>query len=379
MRIGLEITAAVQQGGGIGRYVREMLSALSDIDQSNQYRLFYASKNKSSHATLDLPDNFRVRHLPVNDIWLARIWQRIRLPLPVELITGFLDIYHSPDFTLPPTLSDIPTLLTVHDLSFLRDPESAAPGLRGYLEVAVKRSVQLATHVLADSQSTKNDLIELYTTPEDKITVLYAGVSSTFRPITDLDQLMKVRKRYKLGDQPFVLSVGTLQPRKNHATLIKAFELTLMDSDYNLVLAGGKGWSYEEVYDLVRSRGLQHRVLFPGFVADEDLSALYSSADVMVFPSLYEGFGLPVLESMACGVPVLASNISCLPEVAGSAALFVDPRDVEAMSAAMLKLVSNVDLRENLRKKGFERVEQFSWQSSAANLLRVYRDLAQYS
>ena len=379
MRIGLEITAAVQQGGGIGRYVREMLSALSDIDQSNQYRLFYASKNKSSHATLNLPDNFRVRHLPVNDIWLARIWQRIRLPLPVELITGFLDIYHSPDFTLPPTLSDIPTLLTVHDLSFLRDPESAAPGLRGYLEVAVKRSVQLATHVLADSQSTKNDLIELYATPEDKITVLYAGVSSIFRPITDLDQLMKVRKRYKLGDQPFVLSVGTLQPRKNHATLIKAFELTLMDSDYNLVLAGGQGWSYEEVYDLVRSRGLQHRVLFPGFVADEDLSALYSSADVMAFPSLYEGFGLPVLESMACGVPVLASNISCLPEVAGSAALFVDPRDVEAMSAAMLKLVSNVDLRETLRKKGFERVEQFSWQSSAANLLRVYRDLAQYS
>lgn len=379
MRIGLEITAAVQQGGGIGRYVREMLCALSNIDQSNQYSLFYASNNKSNHAMLDLPDNFRVRHLPMNDIWLARIWQRIRLPLPVELITGFIDIYHSPDFTLPPTLSGIPTLLTVHDLSFLRDPESAAPRLRGYLEVAVKRSVRLATHILADSQSTKDDLIELYLTPEDKITVLYAGVSSAFRPILDSSQLMKVRKRYNLGDQPFVLSVGTLQPRKNHIALIKAFELALRDSDYNLVLAGGQGWSYEEVHDLVRLRGLQHRVLFAGFVADEDLSALYSSADVMAFPSLYEGFGLPVLEAMACGVPVLASNVSCLPEVAGGAALFVDPRDVEAMSAAMLKLLSNVDLRETLRKKGFERVEQFSWQSSAVNLLRVYKNLAQYS
>ncbi len=379
MRIGLEITAAVQQGGGIGRYVREMLCALSNIDQSNQYSLFYASNNKSNHAMLDLPDNFRVRHLPMNDIWLARIWQRIRLPLPVELITGFIDIYHSPDFTLPPTLSGIPTLLTVHDLSFLRDPESAAPRLRGYLEVAVKRSVRLATHILADSQSTKDDLIELYLTPEDKITVLYAGVSSAFRPILDSSQLMKVRKRYNLGDQPFVLSVGTLQPRKNHIALIKAFELALRDSDYNLVLAGGQGWSYEEVHDLVRLRGLQHRVLFAGFVADEDLSALYSSADVMAFPSLYEGFGLPVLEAMACGVPVLASNVSCLPEVAGAAALFVDPRDVEAMSAAMLKLLSNVDLRETLRKKGFERVEQFSWQSSAVNLLRVYKNLAQYS
>ena len=379
MRIGLEITAAVQQSGGIGRYVREMLSALSDIDQSNQYRLFYASKNRSNHTVLDLPENFRVRQLPVNDIWLARIWQRIRLPLPVELITGSLDIYHSPDFTLPPTLSDIPTLLTVHDLSFLRTPESAAPGLRGYLEVAVKRSVKLATHVLADSQSTKDDLIELYATPEDKITVLYAGVSSAFHPVTDSNQLMKVRKHYKLGEKPFVLSVGTLQPRKNHVTLIKAFEQALSDSEYNLVLAGGQGWSYEEVHELVRSRGLQHRVLFPGFVADEDLSALYSSADVMAFPSLYEGFGLPVLEAMACGVPVLASNTSCLPEVAGGAAVFVNPKNVEAMSDALLKLVSNVDLRKTLREKGFERVEQFSWQSSVVKLLGVYRDLAQSS
>ena len=379
MRIGLEITAAVQQSGGIGRYVREMLSALSDIDQSNQYRLFYASKNRSNHTVLDLPENFRVRQLPMNDIWLARIWQRIRLPLPVELITGSLDIYHSPDFTLPPTLSDIPTLLTVHDLSFLRTPESAAPGLRGYLEVAVKRSVKLATHVLADSQSTKDDLIELYATPEDKITVLYAGVSSAFHPVTDSNQLMKVRKHYKLGEKPFVLSVGTLQPRKNHVTLIKAFEQALSDSEYNLVLAGGQGWSYEEVHELVRSRGLQHRVLFPGFVADEDLSALYSSADVMAFPSLYEGFGLPVLEAMACGVPVLASNTSCLPEVAGGAAVFVNPKNVEAMSDALLKLVSNVDLRKTLREKGFERVEQFRWQSSAVKLLGVYRDLAQSS
>jgi glycosyltransferase involved in cell wall biosynthesis len=379
VRIGLEITAAVQQSGGIGRYVREMLSALSDIDQSNQYRLFYASKNRSNHTVLDLPENFRVRQLPMNDIWLARIWQRIRLPLPVELITGSLDIYHSPDFTLPPTLSDIPTLLTVHDLSFLRTPESAAPGLRGYLEVAVKRSVKLATHVLADSQSTKDDLIELYATPEDKITVLYAGVSSAFHPVTDSNQLMKVRKHYKLGEKPFVLSVGTLQPRKNHVTLIKAFEQALSDSEYNLVLAGGQGWSYEEVHELVRSRGLQHRVLFPGFVADEDLSALYSSADVMAFPSLYEGFGLPVLEAMACGVPVLASNTSCLPEVAGGAAVFVNPKNVEAMSDALLKLVSNVDLRKTLREKGFERVEQFSWQSSAVKLLGVYRDLAQSS
>ena len=147
MKIGLEITAAVRQSGGIGRYVREMVHALADIDSINQYRLFYASKNKVERGMLTLPNNFHIRHLPVNDIWLARIWQRMRLPVPVELITGGIDIYHSPDFTLPPTLQGVPTLLTVHDLSFLRDPESASPGLRGYLEVAVKRSVRIATHV----------------------------------------------------------------------------------------------------------------------------------------------------------------------------------------------------------------------------------------
>ena len=310
MKIGLEITAAVRQSGGIGRYVREMVHALADIDSINQYRLFYASKNKVERGMLTLPNNFHIRHLPVNDIWLARIWQRMRLPVPVELITGGIDIYHSPDFTLPPTLQGVPTLLTVHDLSFLRDPESASPGLRGYLEVAVKRSVRIATHVLADSESTKDDLVELYLTPADKITVLYPGVSSDFRPIMDPAEIKQVRKRYKLGKEPFVLSVGTLQPRKNHLTLIKAFELALGDSEYNLVLAGGDGWSYDAVYELVESRGLQKRVLFPGFIDDANLAALYSSADIMAFPSLYEGFGLPVLEAMACGVPVFASSVS---------------------------------------------------------------------
>ena len=379
MKIGLEITAAVRQSGGIGRYVREMVHALADIDSINQYRLFYASKNKVERGMLTLPNNFHIRHLPVNDIWLARIWQRMRLPVPVELITGGIDIYHSPDFTLPPTLQGVPTLLTVHDLSFLRDPESASPGLRGYLEVAVKRSVRIATHVLADSESTKDDLVELYLTPADKITVLYPGVSSDFRPIMDPAEIKQVRKRYKLGQEPFVLSVGTLQPRKNHLTLIKAFELALGDSEYNLVLAGGDGWSYDAVYELVESRGLQKRVLFPGFIDDANLAALYSSADIMAFPSLYEGFGLPVLEAMACGVPVFASSVSSLPEVTGDAALLVDPSNVEDMADAMLKLTENVDLRQSIREKGLERAEQFSWQASAEALLGVYKDLADHA
>ena len=375
----MEVTAAVCQRGGIGRYVRELLRALTVLDSDNEYRLFFAAKNDDGHGLPDLPINFRARRLPFHDIWLARVWHRLRAPLPVELITGRVDVYHSPDFSLPPTLRNTPTVLTVHDLSFIHHPSSTAPGLRGYLDVVVPRSVRRATHLLADSQATKDDLIAMYHTPEEKISVLYSGVAASFSPVVDLGALAKVRWRYGLGERPYVLSIGTLQPRKNHIRLIEAFDRALRDSQYNLVLAGGKGWMYDEVRAQVSKYELQDRVIFPGFVAEEHLAALYSAADVMAFPSLYEGFGLPVLEAMACGVPVLVSTAPCLPEVAGDAALIVDPQDVSAMAAAIEALVFQPELRDGLRAKGLTRAAQFRWEKSAAELLGIYREIGAYS
>jgi len=378
VRIGLEITAAVCQRGGIGRYVRELLRTLAALDGENQYHTFFAATNDLALGLPTLPANFHVRRLPFHDIWLARVWQRLRVPLPVELITGRVDVYHSPDFTLPPTLEQTPTLLTVHDLSFVRHPSSAAPGLRGYLDVVVPRSVRRATHVLADSQSTKDDLIDLYQTPDDKITVLYAGVGSGFKHVDDLGELSNVRVCYDLGERPYVLSIGTLQPRKNHIRLIQAFDRALRDSEYNLVLAGGEGWLYEDVREQVAKSGLEDRVLFPGFVAEAHLPALYSAAAMMAFPSLYEGFGLPVLEAMACGVPVLASTSPCLPEVAGDAAMMVDASDVSAMAVAIQELIYQPELRDALKKKGVARAAQFRWEKSAAELLRIYRAIGEH-
>ena len=172
--------------------------------------------------------------------------------------------------------------------------------------------------------------------------------------------------------------MGTLQPRKNHVRLIAAFDRALRDSQYNLVLAGGEGWMYEDVRDQVVKRGLKQRVIFPGLVAEDDLPCLYSAASMMVFPSLYEGFGLPIVEAMACGVPVIASNASCLPEVAGNASLMVDPRDVSAMATAMQELVSQSSLRAALRARGLERAEQFRWENSAAELLQIYRTIGEH-
>ena len=375
-RIGLDVTAAVRQGGGIGRYVRELLRALAKQDEEQQYRLFFASQRPLPHPLPNLPSNFHIRRLPWHDIWHARLWHRLRLPLPVEIFIGRVDLYHSPDFTLPPVMPGTPTVLTVHDLSFAKDPESASPGLRGYLDVVVPRSVQRATHVLADSQATKDDLIELYGTPAEKISVLYSGVEASFRPIDDEAKLAAVRERYHLGAAPFIFSISTIQPRKNYKRLIAAFDAALRNSDFNLVIAGGKGWLYEEIFAEVERRDLAGRVLFPGYVDDADLSALYSAAQALAYPSLYEGFGLPLLEAMACGTPVLASTAPCLPEVAGKAALLVDPYDVDDIAAGLQQIVSDSGLRVELVERGFERAAQFRWEDSARKLVELYTVLA---
>ena len=373
LRIGFDATAAVSQGGGIGRYTRELLRALALADSENTYQLFYASRTRP-HPLPPLPPRFHVTRLPFHDIWLARLWQRARAPLPADWITGPIDLFHSPDFTLPPVGRGTRTLLTVHDLSFVRDPASAAPGLRGYLDVVVPRSVARADHILADSAATRADLVELYRTPPDKISVLYCGIHESFQPVTEAAALDGVRRKYGLGAGPFILAVSTIQPRKNYVRLIQAFS-RLKLRDVRLVIAGGKGWLFEEIFAEVERLGLQERVAFPGFVADEDLPALYSAASVLAYPSLYEGFGLPMLEAMACGTPVVASTAACLPEVAGDAAWLVPPTEVEALAAALEEALTDEAARADMIRRGRARAAQFNWASSAQQLLELYRKL----
>ncbi len=380
MRIGFDATPAVRQGGGIGRYTRELLQALYSADPESQYRLFYASRSPIPYPLPGpLPANFHARHLPFDDVWLARVWQRAQIPLPVETITGSIDVFHSPDFTLPPVRRGTRTLLTVHDLSFIRDPDSAAPVLRQYLNRVVPRSVARADHVLADSFATRADLVEMYRTPPEKIFVLYSGVNAVFRPIADSATLAAVRAKYHLGESPFILAVGTLQPRKNYVRLIQAFaQLPITNYQLRLVIAGGQGWLYDSIFAEVERLKLQTRVVFPGFVADADLPALYSAARALAYPSLYEGFGLPMLEAMACGTPVVTSTASCLPEVAGDAALCVPPTDVEALAHALDKVVSDESLRAELVTKGLARAKEFTWAKAARELVEKYRALLSF-
>jgi glycosyltransferase involved in cell wall biosynthesis len=215
-------------------------------------------------------------------------------------------------------------------------------------------------------------LIEFYQTPAEKISVLYHGVTTEFRPVAAAKQTA-VRHKYNLAEQPFILSVGTIQPRKNYQRLIQAF--ARLDADLDLVIVGGFGWHFQEITAEVTRLDLEKRVRFLGFVADADLPALYSTASLFIYPSLYEGFGLPLLEAMACGTPVVASNQSALPEVVGQAGLLVDPYNVEAMAATMTEVLGDSGLRHQLIQAGLARAAQFTWSDMAAKLLVLYQQI----
>jgi glycosyltransferase involved in cell wall biosynthesis len=395
VRIGIDYTAAVNQGAGIGRYTRQLVQALLDLDASrpsgtelrqDEYVLLAAGGGKPVRAGVSASEsqirpisfdiqsipNARFIRLPLTERAWAILWHRLRLPLWVELFSGKLDIFHSPDFALPPVRRAC-TVLTVHDLSFMRVPECSQPSLRTYLLRVVPPSVRRADVVLADSESTRSDVIELLGVSPDRVRVIYPGVDEGFRRVQDTQVLADVRRRYRLPEH-FVLSVGTLQPRKNLPRLIEAYAQARMDADVKLVIAGGTGWMYEGIFRRVEELGLQSEVHFPGYVADDDLPALYTLADLFVFPSLYEGFGLPPLEAMACGTPVVTSNVSSLPEVVGDAALMVDPRDVGALANAMRRALGEPSLRSAMVQRGLAQAQGFTWARAAGQLRRLYHE-----
>jgi glycosyltransferase involved in cell wall biosynthesis len=369
--IGIDYTPAFEQGGGIGRYVRELVAALQREPGDFNYSLFVAGSDGR-----DLPFHaespFAWHPNPIPARWWARIWHRAHIWFPVEGLVGRVRLYHATDFVLPPTLPETSTLLTVHDLSFVRVPDAASPRLRRYLDSVVPRSIARADHILADSAATKADIIDVYGTSADKITVLYSGVDSHFQRVTDETVCQAVRARYALPSSPFILSVGTVQPRKNYARLVAALAQVRTRHDIDLVIVGGRGWLEDAIYQAVRDHDLSDHVHFAGYVDDADLRAVYSMAQATVIPSLYEGFGIPVLESMACGTPVITSDISSLPEVAGDAALLIDPHNTEAIADAIRRLLEDTVLVDTLTQRGLMRAHDFTWDRAAHQLRQMY-------
>ncbi len=375
MRIAIDYTAAIRQQAGIGHYTRSLVEAMLALDSDNQYTLLTSGRPSQEHPFPEA-ENVRGRGMLIPDRYLNILWYRWRAPLYANLFAGGADIYHGPDFALPPIRGKIKQVVTIHDLAFLDHPEYAVPSLAAYLARVVPRAVEQADMVAAVSEATRQALVAHYGTPAGKITIIPNGVGPHFRRITDPVILGATRHKFGLTE-PFVLAVGTLEPRKNHMGLIKAFHKMCQQQKGPelLAIAGGKGWLYEETKELVANLHLEKKVLFLGRVSELELISLYSMAEIFAFPSFFEGFGIPPLEAMTCGAPVLSSNISSLPEVVGDAALLADPHNIDEMSDRLIQLSEDADLRDRLREKGYERAKLFSWEASARKMLTVYEKL----
>ncbi len=376
MRIGIDARLVYYHQAGIGQYILRLTEALAQLDHDDQFILFTSRKDRTH--IVDQP-NFKRKKL-----WTPSHHRFEPWALSIELAQFALDVLHSPDF-IPPARTRGSSVVTVHDLAFLLYPRFLTrPSARYYGQVDVV--AHRADHIIAVSESTKRDTVRLLGVPEEKISVIHEAAHPLFTPITSAEPIARVCARYRLP-RDFILFVSTIEPRKNLPTLLRAFR-RLRDnyksqvadaatlSGVTLAIAGQRGWLAEEVDAVVDELKLGDAVRFLGGVPNEELVYLYNAAKLFVFPSFYEGFGLPPLEAMACGTPVVCSNTSSLPEVVGDAGYLIDPNDVDELTVAMWRLLSDENLRREMRSKGLKRAQIFSWERAARETLKVYRQVS---
>ena len=373
MTIYLDVSAAVHHRAGLGRYAESLAHALV-AQPTNQLplSLFY-NRERGIEPLVGL------EHLPARTValgykpWRMLVWMGQLARISFDRLLPGAELFHATEHLLLP-LRAVPTVLTVHDLIFRHLPEHHKPLNRWYLNLTMPLYCRRATHIIAISECTRRDLIAAYSLPPEKITVIHEAADPRFC-LQPPDAVTTIRARYGLPDC-YLLFVGTIEPRKNLMRLLTAFETVHAEglSD-GLVIVGKRGWLYDDFFAALERSPARDAVIFPGYVPDDDLPAIYAGAQASIFPSIYEGFGLPVLEAMACGTPVAASNGSSIPEVGGEAALYFDPTDTEALTEAIRTVLDDADLRADLRQRGFEQAARFSWERAAEATTRVYRTL----
>jgi glycosyltransferase involved in cell wall biosynthesis len=289
-----------------------------------------------------------------------------------QVIKDRLDLFHTSYYPVPKL--PIPTVLTVNDLRFIHLPDTYRRCRRAFLQLMVRPSLHRATRIIAISQNTKNDIINYFNVVEDKIDVIHIPVGQQYKKVTDLTALEGIRRRYFLPER-FILYVGHLEPRKNLYRLLLAFDQMYRTQGIvqKLVILGKPEFGFESLLAMVNERGLKTQVCFTGYVDEQDMPAIYTLADLLIFPSLHEGFGMPIIEAMACETPVVTSNLSAMPEVAGNAAILVDPYSVEDIVLGMLSLLKNEELCRDLIAEGLKRVKRFNSQETATAILRTYQ------
>jgi len=353
------------RSAGLHRYIYHLLRHLRQADDGLHYTVLLGEGELPSDVNLMALQS----RWPTSRAAVRVVWEQLAQPWLLRRIGA--DLVHGPVF-VGPIFAPCPVVVTIHDLSFLRFPELFRPANRIYLTILTRLSVRRARRLIAVSSHAAAETTRLLGVPSERIDVVYHGVDPAFRPLP-FEQVAAFRQRQGLLERS-VLFVGTLEPRKNLVRLVEAFaRIHESDRQVVLVLAGGRGWLTDELFARIEALGLGQRVVLPGYVMNEELPLWYNAATMLAYPSIYEGFGLPVLEAQACGTPVLTSNVSSLPEAAGGAALMVDPYNVEALAEGLNRLLTDGPLRQELRERGLVHARQFSWPSSAQETARVYR------
>ena len=396
----IDASPAVHHKAGLGRYTEELIRALTaDPARRGDYVAFYhdATTAKPSQriellariTTSQAPYPWRLRALLAQLLNLSQDQLLLstsaagsaQSPI-VNRQSKIQNLFHATEHLLP-RFKRMRTVFTLHDLIFRFFPQHHLPRNRIYLTLAMPLFLHRSDRIICVSEQTRRDAQRLYHVPDAKLRVIYEGVDPRFHRVTDSAALQHARERYQLPER-FILAVGTIEPRKNLSTLFDAYATLLKDSsahlqspisNLNVVVAGKQGWLVESTLQAVRARGLEGKVQFTGYVADEDLPSLYTLAEVFAFPSVYEGFGLPPLEALACGTPVVCSNASSLPEVMGDAGLLVSPTDAQAWMLALGRALTDASLRRDLAARGPRQAARFTWVDAARRTRAVYEEL----
>ena len=365
-------TEATFRNAGVSRFSSRLIDAVLEADGAHRYSVFLNDSVQTPPFRTRPGVQIRRTRLPTSRTWVRILWEHLVAPWHVAIAGA--DIVHS-FLNVTPLAAPGRHVVVVHDLSFLRAPETHPAHRRWYLHAGTRLSARRAGAVLADSQSTRRDLIELFGVRPDKISVVYAGVEPQFhpRPEAEIEAFCAAHG----VPRPFVLSVGTIEPRKNVDVLIRAFARLKREGRYagSLVIVGGRGWMGVDIPALIQETQAIDYVRWLGYVDQSELPCWYNAADLLVYPSSYEGFGMPPLEAMASGTPVITSNRSSLPEVVGNAGITVEPRDEAALTDAMDRVLQSVERRDAMRARGLAQAQRFSWESAAETCLNAYQNV----
>jgi len=370
--ITIDVSAGVNVSAGLGRYTRSLVNEMLPMMDTTPTLFYNHIKGRSQ-----FPREWET--LPTKHVnWGYKPWRMAvlmgqHMRLPFNRLVPKTTVFHATEHLLMP-LGNTKTVMTVHDLIFKLFPEHHKRLNYWYLNHAMPLFVSRADHVIAISEATKRDLIQYYNTPTEKITVIYEAAAPHFKPQSP-ETISQVKKQYNLPEQ-YIVVVGTIEPRKNYSRLLEAIHHLKRDfPDVGLVVVGSKGWLYEPFLEKIRTLNAEPWVHFPGFIPDEDLPAIYAGATLMAMPSIYEGFGLPILEAMQCGTPVVSSNAASLPELGGNAALYFSPTNIDEMVQQIKNVIEDAQLQDIMRQKGYVQAQRFSWKQAAIETLSIYKML----